>query len=39
MLALAGDPARRAAMADAARRLARPGAARAIVDRLVELAR
>ena len=39
VLALAGDPARRAAMAAAARRLARPDAARVIVDRALALAR
>jgi UDP-N-acetylglucosamine--N-acetylmuramyl-(pentapeptide) pyrophosphoryl-undecaprenol N-acetylglucosamine transferase len=36
--ALAADPARRARMAAAARRLARPSAARVIVDRALELA-
>ena len=39
LLALAGDRPRRAAMAAAARRLARPDAAQAIVDRVLELAR
>jgi UDP-N-acetylglucosamine--N-acetylmuramyl-(pentapeptide) pyrophosphoryl-undecaprenol N-acetylglucosamine transferase len=38
ILALAGDPDRRAAMAAAARRFARPDAARAIVERVLELA-
>jgi UDP-N-acetylglucosamine--N-acetylmuramyl-(pentapeptide) pyrophosphoryl-undecaprenol N-acetylglucosamine transferase len=38
MLALAEDEARRAAMAAAARRLARPDAARVIVDKAFELA-
>jgi UDP-N-acetylglucosamine--N-acetylmuramyl-(pentapeptide) pyrophosphoryl-undecaprenol N-acetylglucosamine transferase len=38
MLALAKDEARRAAMAAAARRLARPDAARVIVDKAFELA-
>jgi UDP-N-acetylglucosamine--N-acetylmuramyl-(pentapeptide) pyrophosphoryl-undecaprenol N-acetylglucosamine transferase len=38
LLALARDPARRAATAAAARRLAKPGAAKAIVDRVLELA-
>jgi UDP-N-acetylglucosamine--N-acetylmuramyl-(pentapeptide) pyrophosphoryl-undecaprenol N-acetylglucosamine transferase len=37
VLALARDPDRRAAIATAARRLARPDAARAIVDRALEL--
>jgi len=37
LLALAGDPARRAAMARAARRLARPDAAAVIVDRALAL--
>jgi UDP-N-acetylglucosamine--N-acetylmuramyl-(pentapeptide) pyrophosphoryl-undecaprenol N-acetylglucosamine transferase len=37
MLALARDPVRRAAIAAAARRLARPDAARAIVDRALAL--
>jgi UDP-N-acetylglucosamine--N-acetylmuramyl-(pentapeptide) pyrophosphoryl-undecaprenol N-acetylglucosamine transferase len=37
MLALARDPARRATIAAAARRLARPDAARLIVDRALEL--
>ena len=37
MLGLVADPARRAAMAEAARRFARPDAARAIVDRVFEL--
>lgn len=36
--ALLGDPARRQRMAEAARALGRPGAASAIVDRLVDLA-
>jgi UDP-N-acetylglucosamine--N-acetylmuramyl-(pentapeptide) pyrophosphoryl-undecaprenol N-acetylglucosamine transferase len=35
--ALAGDPTRRRAMSDAATRLARPDAARVIVDRIIEL--
>jgi UDP-N-acetylglucosamine--N-acetylmuramyl-(pentapeptide) pyrophosphoryl-undecaprenol N-acetylglucosamine transferase len=39
ILALLDDPGRRRAMADAARRLARPDAARVIVDRALELAR
>ena len=39
LLALAGDPARRQAMADAARRFARPDAARVIVDRALALAK
>ena len=38
ILALAGDSPRRAAMAAAARRLARPDAASRIVDRVIELA-
>jgi UDP-N-acetylglucosamine--N-acetylmuramyl-(pentapeptide) pyrophosphoryl-undecaprenol N-acetylglucosamine transferase len=38
VLALAGDPARRAAMARAARRFARPEAARIIVDTALEIA-
>jgi UDP-N-acetylglucosamine--N-acetylmuramyl-(pentapeptide) pyrophosphoryl-undecaprenol N-acetylglucosamine transferase len=38
LLALAADHARRAAMVEAARRLARPDAARTIVDRLLALA-
>jgi UDP-N-acetylglucosamine--N-acetylmuramyl-(pentapeptide) pyrophosphoryl-undecaprenol N-acetylglucosamine transferase len=38
LLALARDPARRAAIAAAARTLARPDAARVIVDRALELA-
>ncbi len=38
MLALAADPDRRREMALAAGRMARPGAARAIVDRVLELA-
>jgi UDP-N-acetylglucosamine--N-acetylmuramyl-(pentapeptide) pyrophosphoryl-undecaprenol N-acetylglucosamine transferase len=38
IVALAGDDARRAAMAAAARRLARPDAARVIVDKVIELA-
>jgi len=37
LLALLGDPARRAAMAEAARRLARPDAAAVIVDRALAL--
>jgi UDP-N-acetylglucosamine--N-acetylmuramyl-(pentapeptide) pyrophosphoryl-undecaprenol N-acetylglucosamine transferase len=37
LLALVGDPARRAAMAEAARRLARPDAAAVIVDRALAL--
>jgi UDP-N-acetylglucosamine--N-acetylmuramyl-(pentapeptide) pyrophosphoryl-undecaprenol N-acetylglucosamine transferase len=37
IVALAGNPARRAAMADAARRFARPDAARTIVDRALAL--
>jgi UDP-N-acetylglucosamine--N-acetylmuramyl-(pentapeptide) pyrophosphoryl-undecaprenol N-acetylglucosamine transferase len=37
--ALVGDPARRAAMAEAARKFARPDAAKRIVDRALELAR
>jgi UDP-N-acetylglucosamine--N-acetylmuramyl-(pentapeptide) pyrophosphoryl-undecaprenol N-acetylglucosamine transferase len=39
ILALAGDDQRRRAMSAAARRLAKPDAARAIVDRALELAR
>jgi UDP-N-acetylglucosamine--N-acetylmuramyl-(pentapeptide) pyrophosphoryl-undecaprenol N-acetylglucosamine transferase len=39
VLALAHDPARRAALASAARRLAKPDAARVIVDRALALAR
>jgi UDP-N-acetylglucosamine--N-acetylmuramyl-(pentapeptide) pyrophosphoryl-undecaprenol N-acetylglucosamine transferase len=39
ILALAADPARRQAMSEAARRLARPDAAKAIVDRVLALAR
>jgi UDP-N-acetylglucosamine--N-acetylmuramyl-(pentapeptide) pyrophosphoryl-undecaprenol N-acetylglucosamine transferase len=39
ILALAGDGARRRTMRDAARRLARPDAARVIVDKVVALAR
>jgi len=39
MLALAADAARRQRMAEAARRLARPDAARLIVDRVLALAR
>jgi UDP-N-acetylglucosamine--N-acetylmuramyl-(pentapeptide) pyrophosphoryl-undecaprenol N-acetylglucosamine transferase len=39
VLALAGDAARRKQMADRARSLARPDAARVIVDRLLELVR
>jgi UDP-N-acetylglucosamine:LPS N-acetylglucosamine transferase len=38
LLALTGDAARRDAMAGAARRLARPDAAKVIVDRVLELA-
>jgi UDP-N-acetylglucosamine--N-acetylmuramyl-(pentapeptide) pyrophosphoryl-undecaprenol N-acetylglucosamine transferase len=38
VLALAADPARRAAAAERVRQFARPGAARAIVDRLLQLA-
>ena len=38
ILALAGDRQRRARMADAARSLARPEAAKVIVDRALELA-
>ena len=38
VLALAGDAARREAMARAARGLARPDAARVIVDKVLELA-
>jgi UDP-N-acetylglucosamine--N-acetylmuramyl-(pentapeptide) pyrophosphoryl-undecaprenol N-acetylglucosamine transferase len=38
LLALAREPARREAMAAAARRMARPDAAKRIVDRLLELA-
>ena len=37
ILALARDPGRRAAIAASARRLARPDAARVIVDRVLEL--
>ena len=37
LLALAADPARRQQMAQAARALARPDAAKRIVDRIVEL--
>jgi UDP-N-acetylglucosamine--N-acetylmuramyl-(pentapeptide) pyrophosphoryl-undecaprenol N-acetylglucosamine transferase len=37
LLALAGDAPRRAAMAAAARRMARPDAAKRIVDRVLEL--
>jgi UDP-N-acetylglucosamine--N-acetylmuramyl-(pentapeptide) pyrophosphoryl-undecaprenol N-acetylglucosamine transferase len=37
IIALASDPARRAAMSEAARRLAKPDAARVIVDRVAEL--
>jgi UDP-N-acetylglucosamine--N-acetylmuramyl-(pentapeptide) pyrophosphoryl-undecaprenol N-acetylglucosamine transferase len=37
IIALASDPARRTAMSEAARRLAKPDAARVIVDRVVEL--
>ena len=39
ILALAGDAARRRRMSDAGRQLARPDAARIIVDKLLELAR
>jgi UDP-N-acetylglucosamine--N-acetylmuramyl-(pentapeptide) pyrophosphoryl-undecaprenol N-acetylglucosamine transferase len=39
ILALAGDAGRRSAMRTAARRLARPDAARVIVDRILALAR
>ena len=39
LLALARDPARRAAMGERARRLARPDAAKVIVDRVLELVR
>jgi UDP-N-acetylglucosamine--N-acetylmuramyl-(pentapeptide) pyrophosphoryl-undecaprenol N-acetylglucosamine transferase len=39
VLGLAGDPARRTAMAAAARGLARPDAAKVIVDRALALAR
>jgi UDP-N-acetylglucosamine--N-acetylmuramyl-(pentapeptide) pyrophosphoryl-undecaprenol N-acetylglucosamine transferase len=39
VLALARDPARRHAIAEAARRLAKPDAAKVIVDRALELAR
>ena len=39
ILALAGDEPRRRAMSDAARTLARPDAAKVIVDRILELAR
>jgi UDP-N-acetylglucosamine--N-acetylmuramyl-(pentapeptide) pyrophosphoryl-undecaprenol N-acetylglucosamine transferase len=39
VLALARDPARRSQIADAARSLARPDAARVIVDRMLQLAR
>ena len=39
IIALAADPARRESMAAAARRFARPDAARVIVDRALELAR
>jgi len=39
VLALARDPARRHAIAEAARRFARPDAAKVIVDRALELAR
>lgn len=39
ILALVGDAAARVRMAEAARQLARPNAARAIVDRVLELAR
>jgi UDP-N-acetylglucosamine--N-acetylmuramyl-(pentapeptide) pyrophosphoryl-undecaprenol N-acetylglucosamine transferase len=39
ILTLAGDPPQRRAMSDAARRLARPDAAKVIVDKVVALAR
>jgi len=39
LLALARDAGRRASMADAARRFARPDASKAIVDKALELAR
>jgi UDP-N-acetylglucosamine:LPS N-acetylglucosamine transferase len=39
VLALAGDGERRRRMSDAARSLARPDAARVIVDKALELAR
>ncbi len=39
ILGLARDMARRGAMSEAARRLARPDAARVIVDRIVDLSR
>jgi UDP-N-acetylglucosamine:LPS N-acetylglucosamine transferase len=39
ILALAADAGSRGEMRDAARRLARPDAARAIVDRIIALAR
>ena len=39
VLALAGDEGRRRAMSEAARRMARPDAARAIVDKVIALAR
>jgi UDP-N-acetylglucosamine--N-acetylmuramyl-(pentapeptide) pyrophosphoryl-undecaprenol N-acetylglucosamine transferase len=39
LLALAGDRPRRQGMAEAARRMARPDAAKRIVDRLLELAK
>ena len=39
IVALVGDPERRRRMSDAARRLARPDAAKAIVDRVLALAR
>lgn len=39
LVALLGDPARRAAMSGAARRLARPDAARVIAERVLALAR
>jgi UDP-N-acetylglucosamine--N-acetylmuramyl-(pentapeptide) pyrophosphoryl-undecaprenol N-acetylglucosamine transferase len=39
VLGLAGDEARRRAMSEAARRMARPDAARAIVDKVIALAR
>jgi UDP-N-acetylglucosamine--N-acetylmuramyl-(pentapeptide) pyrophosphoryl-undecaprenol N-acetylglucosamine transferase len=37
IIALASDPVRRQAMSDAAARLAKPHAARVIVDRVIEL--
>jgi len=39
VLALAADPARRAGLAAAARQLARPDAARAIVEKALQLVR